>query len=391
MATPTAMLTHWRRWPARAADWFDADELAQARAYNRPADRWRMARSLASGAVLVAWIVGQLAPRLVDALDVTSWIVQLVAVAIALELSTLVVTIPFDLWRQLSYDRRWGLSNQTGRGFLVDLVRELAVGLVINLVLLVPLWAVIRATDLWWLFGWVLFATFTVLLGLLWPVVIAPVFNKFTPLEGGELADRILAVARRTDLPISGVLVADASRRSNAGNAYVAGLGRTRRVVVFDTLLDWPVATVEQVVAHELGHWRFAHLRRKLPVLITAELGLFVLTWLVLRWDGLLSLAGVDSVREPAALPLFMAVFPLGYVLLQLGSSYLSRADERQADLYALEVLAAPEAFSDVFRRLAEVNKADIDPSWWKRATATHPPIPERLAMARAWAQAGPR
>ena len=124
----------------------------------------------------------------------------------------------------------------------------------------------IRATDLWWLWGWAIFSGFTVLLGLLYPVVIAPIFNKFTPLEDGPLRTRILEVAERTGLPITEVLVADASRRSRAGNAYVAGLGKTRRVVVFDTILDWPIDEIEQVVAHELGHWRHAHLRRKLPV-----------------------------------------------------------------------------------------------------------------------------
>ncbi len=386
MATTAMSLSHWRRVPASAADWFDADELAQAKAYNDPVNRWRLARGAVSAALLVVWIVAQFAPRLVDGLGLTNWVVQLVVIVVALEVSTLVVTLPFDAWRQLSYDRRWGLSTQSAGPFALDVAKELGVGLAMNVVLLVPLWAVIRATDLWWLWGWMLFASFTVLLGLLYPIVIAPIFNKFTPLEDGELSSRIMATAARTELPISGVLVADASKRSTAGNAYVAGLGRTRRVVVFDTLLEWPPATVEQVVAHELGHWRFAHLRRKLPVLIGAELAMFLVTWAVLQWDPLLSLAGVDSVREPAALPLFMAVFPLCYIALQLGSSYLSRADERQADLYALEILGDPEAFSDVFRRLADKNKADIEPSWWKRVTASHPPIPERLAMAHQWA-----
>src|SRR4029079_1225892 len=103
--------------------------------------------------------------------------------------------------------------------------------------------------------------------------------------EDGELRDRIMSVADITGLPINDVLVANASRRSRAGNAYVAGLGKTRRVVVFDTILDWPADEIEQVVAHELGHWRHSHLRRKLPVLIVTQLVMFVLTYAVLRWD----------------------------------------------------------------------------------------------------------
>ena len=195
-------------------------------------------------------------------------------------------------------------------------------------------------------------------------------------------------MARRCGLDISGVLVADASRRSLAGNAYVAGLGRTRRVVIYDTLLAWPHEVIVQVVAHELGHWKHAHLRRKLPVIIGVQLLLFLGSWALLRWGWLLDLGGVDSVRDPAAIPIFFTIFPAGFVAVNLVTSWLSRADERQADIYALDTLGDPEAFSQVFRRLAETNKSDVDPSTWKRLNASHPPIAERLAMARRWQEA---
>jgi STE24 endopeptidase len=154
---------------------------------------------------------------------------------------------------------------------------------------------------------------------------------------------------------------------------------------VFDTILDWPADEIEQVVAHELGHWRHSHLRRKLPVLIGSQLVMFVVTFVVLQWSWLLHAGGVDSLEDPGALPLFLFVFPLGFVLVGAITSWLSRVDERQADLYALEVLDDPDKFSALFRRLAETNKADIDPGQLKRLMASHPPIPERLAMASAW------
>jgi STE24 endopeptidase len=359
--------------------------VARGRAYNRPADALRLVRMALGLAVTVAFIVGHAAPRLLDALDVRGWALQLLVVVAALEGVNLIQGFWFYAWRSLVHDRTWGLSTQSAGGFLVDQLKELALGLVVTGVLVVPLYAVIRATRLWWLFGWLLFSGFTVLLGLLWPVVIAPIFNKFTPLDDERLATRILAVAERAGLEVSGVLVADASKRSTAGNAYVAGLGKTRRVVVFDTILDWPPEVVEQVVAHELGHWKHAHLRRKLPVLIGAQLVMFVGAWQLLQWDWLLRRAGVSSVRDPASLPLLFAVSPLVLALTQIGAAWLSRADERQADAHALEVLDDPDAFQDVFRRLAERNKADVDPPRWKRLTASHPPIPERLAFAKAW------
>jgi STE24 endopeptidase len=378
-------VSHWTRVPADPADWFDPEEVGRGRAYNRPLDRLRQVRFLVGAAVTVAFVVGQAAPRLLDAVGVSGWVLQLVVVAVALEASTLVYSPWFDAHRELVYDKRWGLSNQTPSGFVGDQLKGLLVGLAVTVALVVPLYAVIRATDLWWLWGWLIFSGFTVLFGLLYPVVIAPLFNTFTPLDDERLEARVLEVAERAGLDIEGVLVTDASRRSRAGNAYVAGLGRTRRVVLFDTILEWPPELIEQVVAHELGHWRHAHLRRKLPVLIAAQLVMFLLTWSALRWEPLLDLAGVEAAGDPASLPLFLAVFPLGFVVVGLLSSWLSRVDERQADIHALEVLGDPDAFSRLFRQLAETNKADVDPGRWKRLNASHPPIAERLAMADAW------
>jgi len=379
------MISHWHRFPGDARDWFDRNEIERGRAYNRPMERLKLVRQALTFCVIVAFIAGDVGVKVVDKLDLNGWALNVIAVAVAFTLVDMIISPWFDAYRELVWDRRWELSTQTVRGFVGDQAKGLALGIVLNVILLVPLWAVIRSTDLWWLWGWVIFSGFTVLFGLLYPVLIAPIFNTFTSLEDGDLRDRIMAVAAQTRLPINDVLVADASKRSRAGNAYVAGLGKTRRVVVFDTILDWDPQHIEQVVAHELGHWRHHHLYRKLPVLISTQLLMFVLTWLVLRWEWLLDAGGVSSVRDPAAVPIFLAVFPLGFVLVGLVTSWLSRVDERQADLYALEVLDDPKAFSGLFRQLAETNKADVDPGFTKRLLASHPPIPERLAMAAAW------
>lgn len=382
--------SHWQRVPADPADFFDPEEIERGRAYSRPAERMARVRLALTTVISVAFVVGEAGPRLLDALDVSGWALQVAAVAVAFTAADLVVTPWFDGWRELVHDERHDLSNQTVGGFLRDQVLGLAVGLVTTLLLVIPLWAVIRSTELWWLWGWLLFSGFTVLFGLLYPIVIAPLFNRFVPMEEGPLRHRLLGVAAEAGLDVNDVLVADASKRSRAGNAYVAGLGKTRRVVVFDTILDWPDEVIEQVVAHELGHWAFKHLRRKLPVLIGLQLLLFVGTWAVLQSERVLDLAGVESVEDPAALPLFLLVFPIGFVLANLGTSWLSRADERHADLYALDLLDDPKAFDQVFRRLAETNKADVDPSTWKRLNASHPPIAERLELARRWGETPP-
>ncbi|MBW3546958.1 MAG: M48 family metalloprotease [Actinobacteria bacterium] len=380
--------SHWRRLPADAAEWFDAAEIDRGRRYNRPLERLGRVRLAASVTVVAAFVAGRVGPRLLDALPVRSWAVQVVVVALALQATSLVYSPWFAAHRALVYDKRWGLSTQTLPGFLRDQLTQLALGAVATVVLVIPLYAVIRTTEWWWLFGWTVVAGLTVGLGFVYPVLVAPLFNRFRPLDDEALAERLRAVARRAGLDVDEVLVADASRRSRAGNAYVAGLGRTRRVVVFDTILDWPPELIEQVVAHELGHWRHAHLRRRLPVVLAAQLLAFGLAWGLLRQPEVLRVAGAEAAGDPASLPLLVVLLSLGLGATSLLRSWLSRADERQADLFALEVLRRPDRLAAVLRRLARRNRADVDPSWWKRLWASHPPLAERMALARAWEHA---
>ena len=396
LAVPTAgaRLATYRPPANDPADWFSADELQRARDYQRPLARLRVGRGALSALVLVVFVFGEVGPRLLDALDVTNWVAQLFVMVVALELASLLYNPALDAWVDLRHDRAWGLSTQTGKGFAADQVKSLFLGLAMNMVLLVPLFWVIRSTDLWWLYGWLLVLVFSIGLGFLFPIVIAPIFNKFTPLEEGELSGRIQSVARRAGVEISGAYVADESRRSRRDNAYVAGLGATRRVVLFDTLLEHPPPVVEQVVAHEIGHWRLHHLRRQIP--LAAVLSFFVFGFLKLLsgWNWLFEQAGiptdgpVPAIGAPAALPILLVGVQAGFLVTGLVSGWVSRAFERQADLEALELLQQPQVMLDMQRRLHVKNLADLDPGRLKRLQATHPPAAERMAFTKAWADA---
>ena len=392
--TAGARLTTYRPAPNDPADWFSADELERARSYQRPLARLRLLRGALSAVVLVVFVFGEVGPRLLDALDVTNWVAQLFVMVAALELVSLLYNPVLDAWVDLKHDKEWDLSTQTPGGFVGDQVKSLLLGLVMNTVLLVPLFWVIRTTELWWLYGWALVLVFSIGLGFLFPIVIAPIFNKFTPLEEGELSRRIDAVARLAGVDISGAYVADESRRSRRDNAYVAGLGTTRRVVLFDTLLEHPPAVVEQVVAHEIGHWRLHHLRRQIP--LAAVLSFFVFGFLKLlsEWDWLFEQAGiptdgsVPAIGNPAALPILLFGVQAGFAVTGLVSGWVSRAFERQADLEALELLQEPQMMLDMQRRLHVKNLADLDPNLLRRLQATHPPAAERMAFTKAWAEA---
>lgn len=380
----------WSRTRNEPAEWFSADELDRARRYQRPLTVLQAVRSGLGLGVLLAFVFGQLGVRLIDALGLGNWIIALVVVFVALQVSNLVYDVPLDAWVDLAYDRRWGLSTQTGPGLAADEVKSFVLSAVLGTALLVPLYAIIRTTEWWWLLGWALVMGFSVMAGFLFPVVIAPIFNRFAPLHDQQLATRIRRVAALSGAQISDVLVADESRRSRRDNAYVAGLGRTRRIVLFDTLLEHPHEIVEQVVAHEIGHWRLRHMARQIPVVAGLTLLVFAGLGLLERSDWLLDAAGLDrqlGFGDPASLPLLLLAGQAGLMIVGLASRWMSRAFERQADLEALEVLREPDRVIEMHRRLHVKNLADLDPGWFKRTMATHPSAAERMAFAAAWAR----
>lgn len=381
----------WWRVTNDPADWFSADELDRARRYRKPLTRLRVGTAVATVLVTLVLIFAEVPPRLVDALGVENWVAQLVVVVALLEVLGLLLSVPGDAWVELGHDKRWDLSTQTTKGFVGDQVKGLMLGLVVNTVLFLALYAIIRSTDLWWLWGWLVVLVFSIGLGFVYPVVIAPIFNTFTPLDDGDVAARVDAVADLAGVTISGTYVADESRRSRRDNAYVAGLGATRRVVLFDTLLEHPPEVVEQVVAHEIGHWRLGHLRKQIPVLAALMLAVFLGLRALAGWDWLFEQAGIVStgdypaLGEPTSLPILMAGVQIGFGAVGLVSAWVSRAFERQADLEALELLGEPEVMLDMQRRLHVKNLADLEPSTVKRLQATHPPAAERMAFTSAW------
>jgi len=388
----TAVPSAWFPVANDPADWFTTGELERARSYQRPLTKLRLFRTGVNLAIVLAFIGFEVGPRIADSVD--GWILQLVAILLALEVAVLPINIALDAWVDLKHDREWEISTQTGKGLAIDTVKSFFLGFVVNLVLLIPLYALIRSTDLWWLWGWLVVVAFSVGLGFLYPVVIAPIFNTFDPLEDDDLNGRIQHIAGLAGVNISGAFVADESKRSRRDNAYVAGLGPSRRVVLYDTILEHPPEVVEQVVAHEVGHWRLKHLSRQLPMMFVLTFLVFLALNAVAGWDGLWGWAGVDAVGDvpaignPAGLPLLALLVQVAFSVVGVVTAFVSRAFERQADLQALELLEAPATMIDMQRRLHVKNLADLDPGFVKQLRLTHPPAAERMSLAQHWAEA---
>ena len=378
----------YRRRRADPADWFSPDEVRNAKDYQRPLTAVRIVQSVFGLGLLLAIIQTSAASTVADWTGAEAWYVRLLVIVAFLLIVDSVVDVPFDLWREFGHERKWGFSTQTPAGFVGDIVKGLVVGYVLFGALVLAFWALIRATGLWWIYAWGVFFAFTVVLVFLAPLVILPLFNKFTPLANEGLVTRLQALARQAGLSISGVQVMDASKRTRKDNAFFIGLGRTRRVVLYDNILAQPDDSIVTVVAHELGHWRRRHITRTLAVGTVLSFVLFYAVHVVTSWGAALRWAGVGSLKDPAALPIVILVLFAGQLVLRYLQAWFSRAHERQADLEALQLTRDADSFTTMMRGLSTRNLSDLAPSPLTYLRLDHPPAAERLEMAKVWAAA---
>ena len=371
------------------AEVFGAEQVERARRYHRPIYLVRVL-GIALGLLVLGLLsftaAGDALYGLVD--DRPWWVAALVFPALVVAVDSLPHT-PLAFWRGYLHERRWGFSTQTARAWALDRLKGLAIGIVLTALPLFALIASVRAFPSWWpLVAACGAAVFVLVVGFLAPVVLEPVFNRFDPLSDERLASELRELADRAGVPVKDVLVADASRRTRKHNAYVSGLGKTRRVVLWDTLLErGEPGEIRLVVAHELGHRRYRHVARWTAFSMVSVAAFVVLLWVVLQWDALLSAIDADGPGDPRIVPF---VLFLGAVLdraFQPFALAISRRWERDCDRFSLDLTGDAEAFERTHHLLALENLGDLAPP---RAAylyfASHPTAPERVAAGRAWA-----
>jgi STE24 endopeptidase len=296
------------------------------------------------------------------------------------------VTLPLRFWTGYVHEHAWGLSPQSLGGWVGDRAKALAVEVVIGVGAAVGLVAVARALPSGWPVVAAVAASLAVLL-LTWvaPILLEPLFSRVRPLEDPELATELRALAKRSGVPLRDVLVSDASRRTSKLNAYVSGLGRTRRLVLFDTLLARSTPPeVRLVVAHELGHQQERHLVKGVALGMAGAALFVVVLWAALSIPGLRTALGVTGADDPRAIPfVFLAAAVLEVLSMPFGAA-LSRRWERQADRASLELTGDTDSFVRIHRELALANLSDLDPPHaLYLALFTHPTAPERILSAR--------
>ena len=293
--------------------------------------------------------------------------------------------LPLSIYRTFVVEAKYGFNRMTPWLFACDLLKQALLGIALGLPLLVGvLWLMQKMGELWWLYVWMAWMGFNLLVLLLYPTWIAPLFNRFTPLEDPSLAGRIEALLRRCGFRSSGLYVMDGSKRSSHGNAYFTGFGAAKRIVLFDTLLlRLAPPEVEAVLAHELGHYKRHHVWKRIALLFAISLPLlWALGQLAAQpwfYDGL----GVNGRGMAVALLLFVLVMPVFTFFLQPLSSLYSRRHEFEADAYAAKHANAEE-LATALVKLYHDNAATLTPDpLHSTFYDSHPPAATRIARLR--------
>jgi STE24 endopeptidase len=332
------------------------------------------------GGRLVA-AVGDRAPRRLR------WAAQVVGGALLLTAIGRVILLPLDGYIEVVL-HRYGLSTSSWGLWARDLaVSFLITGGLTALALLVLVGLARRTPRAWWAWGAGTAAALVVAGSFLWPVLLEPAFNRFAPLPAGPLRTDLLELARRNGTPVDDVLVADASRRTTSLNAYVSGIGATRRIVLYDTVLgSLPRDEIESIVAHELGHVSADDVLTGTQIgALGAAAGVAALGWL-LTWRPLLRRAGADGPGDPRVVPVVLFLVAAGTLLVTPLQGLVSRHIEARADLHALDLTRDPTAFVAMQQRLAERALAQPSPPRVLQVVfGDHPTEAERVAMARTW------
>lgn len=295
------------------------------------------------------------------------------------------LALPFSLYSSFVIEERYGFNTMRPVLFVKDAVKGLVLSaLVFAPLLLVLFWFMDTAGDLWWIIAFVFTVIFQIFISLLYPSVIAPLFNKFTPLEDGALKEAVSALAERLSFGVKGIFVMDGSRRSHHSNAYFTGLGRLKRIVLFDTLLSsLSSGEILAVLAHEIGHEKKRHLYKRLAGSVLMLFGAFFIVNLLYRWEPLFAAFGFSALSYQAVLVILsFCSGPFTFFLTPFFTS-LSRRHEYEADRYAASAGLGRELESALVR-LGKDNLTNLTPHpLYSFYHYSHPALAERIAAIR--------
>lgn len=295
--------------------------------------------------------------------------------------------LPFNLYSTFVLEKKYGFSTMTWKLWFADFVKSFLLSAILLAIVISAIMTFIACLpNVWWFGGWIFFTSFQILLLWLYPVLIAPLFNKFEPIHNLDLQDKISDMLSKAGFRAQGIYQVDEGKRSKHTNAYFTGIGKTKRIVLYDTLLS--SHTHEEIVAilaHEIGHWKKRHILQQLAFMICASLILFYLIYQVAAWPALYNAFGIR--RTPVYAGLFLVSLYLaaaGFFLSPIGAA-VSRRFEREADQTAFDLTGSATPMVNALKRLATDNLSNLHPHpWYVAYYYSHPPLVERIEYLQA-------
>ena len=363
----------------------DEPTLARMTAYTAESSRFGAGEHFFDDAVTLLVLLSGFLPLLV--VVVLSWNLHFILSGLiffgALALLSAILDIPFSLYSTFVIEKRYGFSTITMRLWITDLIKGLLISTILLGILLgATLALVYYAEHTWWLWAWFVLSAFQMLIVWLYPILIAPLFNKFEPIENEALKEAIIALMAKVGLKTSGVFQVDAGKRSKHTNAYFTGFGKTKRIVLYDTLLkSHAPEEILSVLAHEAGHWKKKHIIKQLIFTETFSLVFLYLVYRLIDWSLLYQTFGFAEKLPYVGLLLTAALFgPAAFFLTPIGAM-LTRRFEREADDFCYSLIGTTIPMINALKRLAKDNLANLHPhpfyAWFYYS---HPPLTERIS-----------
>lgn len=382
-----------REIPGEVAEFFDAETVEKTVLYENAGYSLWVPEAFVSCALGIYLVLCGYYPFCLDfavSLSGDNFYFAAICFLLLSEVPAFILAIPFSLIKEFNIEKKFGFSKMTLGMWIGDLIKSVIVGTII-MSLLVS--AIILAINLcgawWWLMAGAVYLAFSLGLGVLWPIFIAPLFNKFTPLEDGELKDRLENLLKKCGFESKGLFVMDASRRSGHSNAYFTGFGKSKRVVLFDTLIEQMTpAEIESVLGHELGHYKHHHIIKRMIVMVPMIFAVLFAASLLVSIPELYMGFGFDAEAASALCEKgqFFGLFFLTFVvegadvIISPVTNYFSRRDEFQADAYAKEICGTGEHLISALIKLNKENLHELQvPEVYSLFNYSHPPLLERI------------
>jgi STE24 endopeptidase len=373
-------------------DVVDGKKLSEMERYTMDNTRFGICESLFSKTIFLIIILSGLLPWFQKSIEGYHYIISGLLFFAFPGLIGLLAGIPFDYYHTFRIEESFGFNTNTIKTWFVDHIKSILISAVFFSILISCLLMMIRhAGTLWWLWAWIFFISFQILMVVIYPTLIAPLFNKFEPVRDVELDNAIRELAEKEGLHIKDIFQMDAGKRSKHTNAYFTGIGKTKRIVLYDTLLEAHSRNeILAVLAHEIGHLKLGHIKKQILLVTVASFILFFIISKALGWELLYKSFGFTSMPQYVGIFLLALLLePVGFFLMPI-SMALSRRNERQADNYVHKLFKDLGPLIKALKKMASDNLSNLRPHpLYVIFHYSHPPITERVNRLKQMNESG--